>query len=333
MLNKTRIVASLAAAVMMGIAAQAMADDQIDNAALTASSEPSREQVVEIILGTWESHLELEEVERLETVLSAADTANLRSAMDVLDYDSMIAALSGAPVTKGEDGWNILELGDANQDLVYTPIEPCRIVDTRMPSSRGGPIGADSARSFYSWVGNFGSMQGGDDSNCGIPPSPAALAINVTAVNPDRDGYLTVYPAETTTPNASSLNYESGDIVGNEVVGVMRQGAGLGFQVYTWGQTHVVVDAVGYFLPAVATPLDCQSESLAYEVAAGGQGTENVSCPTGFSATGGGCAGVLQGLVRSSQPSGNGWFCRTENESASAATHRAHVNCCRVPGR
>jgi hypothetical protein len=45
--------------------------------------------------------------------------------------------------------------------------------------------------------------------------------LNVTAVAPDRPGYLTVYPRGETPPLASSVNFLGGDVVPNAVLAQM----------------------------------------------------------------------------------------------------------------
>ena len=63
-------------------------------------------------------------------------------------------------------------LGDPNADLTYTPVVPCRILDTRII---GGPLQPDVARIFEGYA-PF-AAQGGASSDCGIPasvPGPGA---------------------------------------------------------------------------------------------------------------------------------------------------------------
>jgi hypothetical protein len=59
-------------------------------------------------------------------------------------------------------------LGDADRDLVYTPVTPCRIVDTRLAA--GGTLTGGETRNWLASnpSGSF-SVQGGDSTNCGIP--------------------------------------------------------------------------------------------------------------------------------------------------------------------
>ena len=72
-------------------------------------------------------------------------------------------------------------LGDTGDDLVYTPVVPCRIVDTR---NAGGAISASSSRDFKVWVSSGGfTAQGGSATNCNISPDPVAVVLNITAVS------------------------------------------------------------------------------------------------------------------------------------------------------
>jgi hypothetical protein len=91
----------------------------------------------------------------------------------------------------GEDGLGLSSLGDSQADLVYTPVTPCRIIDTRLA---GGPIAAGTTRSFRV-AGTSYSDQGGSATTCGVPVGPTTAAvINFVAVNPGGAGNLRVTP-------------------------------------------------------------------------------------------------------------------------------------------
>ena len=82
------------------------------------------------------------------------------------------------------------QLGSNNKDLVFTPIDPCRIVDTRLA---GGKVLAGTTRSFDVTAVSDYTFQGGAASNCGgagAAGSFAAALINV-AVVADTAGHLT----------------------------------------------------------------------------------------------------------------------------------------------
>jgi hypothetical protein len=95
-------------------------------------------------------------------------------------------------------------LGDSQASLVYTPITPCRIINTLLA---GGPIPAGGTRTFSVTASNL-SNQGGSALGCGVPFGPATAAvINFVAVNPAGAGDLRQTPFGTPVPLASFLNY------------------------------------------------------------------------------------------------------------------------------
>src|SRR5256885_16998335 len=69
-------------------------------------------------------------------------------------------------------------LGDSAADLSYTPVTPCRILDTRIV---GGPIAAGGQRNFLVTGTNL-SSQGGSATGCGVPTAGTAAVINFVAV-------------------------------------------------------------------------------------------------------------------------------------------------------
>lgn len=116
----------------------------------------------------------------------------------------------------------------------FVGVLPIRIFDTR--ASVGGPIPAG----FYLSLGPSSP-----------PPNPlAALVLNVTAVAPTSDGFLTLYPDSGTTdhtpPTASDLNFVAGDVVPN--LTVVKLGPNSRFDTFNpSGSTDVVYDEDGYY--------------------------------------------------------------------------------------
>ncbi|BAS17252.1 hypothetical protein AHiyo8_55550 [Arthrobacter sp. Hiyo8] len=51
----------------------------------------------------------------------------------------------------------------------------------------------------------------------GIPANVSAVTFNLTVANPTSFGFVTAYPSGTARPNASNLNYATGQIVPNLV--------------------------------------------------------------------------------------------------------------------
>lgn len=115
---------------------------------------------------------------------------------------------------------------------------PCRIADTRDPNGPlGGPaLAAGTVREF--------PIAG----VCGVPPTAKAIAANLIVVNPTAEGFLTAYPAGTTLPPASTINFRAGIVRANNAI------VGLGTSGRIWvacgmlsGSTNFVLDVSGYF--------------------------------------------------------------------------------------
>src|SRR5205085_2253105 len=98
---------------------------------------------------------------------------------------------------------NTKALGDLADDLVYTPVVPCRIVDTRLGA--GGVLLATNQRDWLAHSAGGFASQGGSASNCGIAVAPAAVMINVTLANTvGGPEFFTAWPFNQPRPNAST---------------------------------------------------------------------------------------------------------------------------------
>jgi hypothetical protein len=79
----------------------------------------------------------------------------------------------------------------------------------------------------------------------GIPATTKGVALNVTAVGPAADGFITVYPCGQPTPIASNINYTRKRDIANSVLA--KPGA-LGYVCfYSDKEIDLVVDTAGYF--------------------------------------------------------------------------------------
>ena len=124
--------------------------------------------------------------------------------------------------------------------LAFYTLPPCRLVDTRGPTSlTGGPaLAPGNPRIFY--------LAG----LCGIPADARALAVNVTVTQPHAAGHLTLFPGNTApVPATSTLNYAPGQTRANQaIVPLSPDGAGaLNVLVGSAGSVHLVLDVSGYF--------------------------------------------------------------------------------------
>jgi hypothetical protein len=307
-------------------------------------------RVYEVPVGTWS--------QRMVPSFVAADPANFRRALQRDTFEGAMAELSGsgrrvaddrvvdrlAKVSMRQGGRltaaDMKALGSLNGDLTYTAITPCRIVDTRVA---GGVIPANSNRSFKAVnAANF-TAQGGSATDCGtLGLSASAVAINITAVTPGTAGFATVYPFGSAQPLASSVNYTAGAIVNNAIVtAIPNPLQSSDFTVFTFAQSHFVIDIVGYFAPPQATALDCTETFASQTVAANATFDIDLpNCPAGYTITGAGCrtpgfsdaVWAINGLYRPS-PGVMDAFCSGRNVTAGNITVEGTARCCRVPGR
>ena len=287
---------------------------------------------------------------RMSGTFAKADAANLRNALARDTFEGAMAALTGdgqrisddqviAKLAAGPSGGE-KTLGSLSSDLTYTPIAPCRIIDTRVS---GGVIAANGERSFKGVnAANF-TAQGGSATDCGTSGlSASALVLNVTAVTPGSAGFATVYPFGTTRPLASSVNYTAGSVVNNSVVTpIPNPLQASDFTIFTFAQSHYVVDIVGYFAPAQATALECTETFVSQNVLANATFDIDIpNCPTGYTITGAGCRTpgfsqadwAINGLYRPSAGVMDA-FCSGLNKTAGTITVEGTARCCRVPGR
>lgn len=235
-----------------------------------------------------------------------------------------------------------LALGEPGGNLVVNPVTPCRLLDTREASPRGGPMLAQQTRAFFAFGEDFSATQGGAEGDCGLGDDleVEAIVINLTVVEPrNGGGYATAWPMGEPLPLAATLTYAQNQTVTNEViVPINADPANEDFQIYTYRQAHVVADVVGFLSRPEAAELDCVlGEVGEAPVAAGTNYQINAApeCPVGYSMVAPSCdaAGSAAEVVGFATFPGIWTACAYRNTSASSATVNTAATCCRVPGR
>jgi hypothetical protein len=115
----------------------------------------------------------------------------------------------------------------------YVPVTPTRLLDTR---TTGGPLAAGVTRNL--------TVAGG---TLPVPLNATGVVVNVTVTNTSANSFLTVFPAGSSLPLASNLNWTPGKTIANLVE--VPVGAGGAISMYNLaGSTDVVVDLEGYFV-------------------------------------------------------------------------------------
>jgi hypothetical protein len=133
-------------------------------------------------------------------------------------------------------------------DTWFNTVAPQRVLDTR---TTGEP--------FFAYTGRTVDLGGL------VPPETVSVVLNVTAVRPERDTFLTVFQDIMARPPTSSLNAMRGDITPNLVTVKLFQQF-LRFAVVNHGgTTDVTIDLVGYYSPDEGAAFHHTTPSRAYD--------------------------------------------------------------------
>ncbi len=234
-------------------------------------------------------------------------------------------------------------LGDPDEDLVYTPLPPCRYIDTRIVAGR-----FTGFRSYD--LANAGTTYGGDatcspTANFGVGEEDiGALAMNLTIINPAiAPGFAAAKPTQG-APLSSLVNwYETGEFVqaaNMAIVPLDQTAAAPEFVLQTSADVHAIVDILGAFLAPTASALEVTSVETGWNLILQLQFDVVATCPVGYSVTGGGYNAITGlGLVVPIQFSkdgvNNAFRCRGISITALPITASGNCQaiCARTPGR
>jgi hypothetical protein len=232
--------------------------------------------------------------------------------------------------------------GDTDNEMVFTPIAPCRIVDTRGTGARTGVIAANTSRNFDLTTNAYTKGQGGATSGCtGLPSfSYKAWAVNITATGYTLTGGLKAWPFLGTEPNASIINYSAliypAIANGQNLTGCYACADDIVIKAFT-APTHVIIDVVGYYREAGVA--DASVSRVAGTLATFALNQQKFvnggACPTGTSLIGGE-ADVSNNSMSTSddrQASSTTWTYFIWNESGGAATGTVYSRCMDTPVR
>lgn len=251
-------------------------------------------------------------------------------------------------------------LADADS-LVFTPLTPCRIMDTRSATLGSGVQGPLAGGTLYHLPGfitagtNWGSYGGNALSDCGVNSSVSssirAIAIVITILNPNFDAYLGVSDQNnlTTVLSNVALNYTHGQGLSTVYAAPQLASNTIYFAMPAGLSAQLIFDVVGYYrLETMA----CQRIGTGrFAIPAMAAGGTSFSCPAGFvsiSATAGLATSDAGGTIpvdgvgledvhiplgagETNNPwNGVGASCRYNNTTASTAYGICHVICCRI---
>ena len=114
---------------------------------------------------------------------------------------------------------------------------PARLLDTR----KSAPVGPDSTVTFQAAGAG------------GVPAPVSAVVFNLTVTAPESDGFATAYPTGKSLPNASNVNFTSGQTVPNFVTVPVGPDGKVTLYNRSTGRTQMIADVAGYYLPGTPT--------------------------------------------------------------------------------
>lgn len=223
-------------------------------------------------------------------------------------------------------------LGDGI-NLVFTPITPCRIADSR--GSSGGILVSGIVRNYL----NFSATGQGGTAGCnqGSPgianQTTGALALTFTVTQPTGGGFLQVAPLSGSfTTSVANWDVANQTVANSSVLAVTGGGADFKVQVAGGGNAHVIIDLLGFYLPSEPAALTCVTQpGPSTNVAANARDTflSGGTCASGTTAVSVAFSTGSSDLVLADSPVPS---CRVSNLGATATTAVCQTRCCSIPG-
>lgn len=257
--------------------------------------------------------------------LSDAQLTAAASYRRLADLDAFINKADGLIPTQAA-------LGD-EVNLVFMPITPCRIGDSR--ESSAGILQQNVARAYKNWAapGQGGTSGCNASASPGlVAGTPSALALTITATQAAREGHISLTP-HGVTGVSSVLNVPPGVNIANTTV-VKSAGGGSGtydFDITPAMPVHVVVDLLGFYAPSQPAALDCVNVTGPNVTIPSGGGSTTIAapaCTAGYTQTATFCESNNRSVILRDVALDQCQYDQGTVASFGFATAR----CCRVPG-
>lgn len=273
--------------------------------------------------------------------LLVLDSSALRELQAAGAYDDVVAGMAKASARSTHK-----RLGNVSQDVVYKPVTPCRLIDTRNVGGKisgvraynldvaGNPYGGDPACNLAAIVGQSQGQVG-------------ALFLNITIIDPQTvPGFIAARKAGDTNLTSWVNWYQSGPAVQSANAGIVttanaeNAAQANSFEILSSGAVDVIVDLFGAFVRPEATALDCmiaRTNDVMMPFGPPGPWVVRATCPAGYMATGVSCGADFQSAVHYFGPFGislTTYECAFVKSNDGATAYVAtSTTCCRVPGR
>ncbi len=195
---------------------------------------------------------------------SSAVTVESATSITVTVPPSLSPGMLPVTVSASNGASNAVEFLYVSTDMSYVPLVPYRVADTRcavgiepnycslenLPSANQGITSPPAGDPITIQIAGVGSPS---DS---VTPTAEAVVVNITVVVSAyaHSGYLSVFPAGTNAPIASSLNFSPGEVVPNLTTVALGEKGAISILSSSSG-VNIIVDVEGYYVPEQSSML------------------------------------------------------------------------------
>ena len=153
------------------------------------------------------------------------------------------AVWQGNQFATGGENWDTTVSQLQTGGATYVPIDPLRVLDSRINVGVTGIFNASTPKTFV--VAGFTSPAGT------IPADAIAVTGNVTVTGQTAAGYVSITTTPTSTPASSTLNFPTKDTRANNLTSPVASNGRLSavYKAAAGKRAHILFDVTGYFLP------------------------------------------------------------------------------------
>jgi len=207
------------------------------------SIDRNRNAVIERVISQFKGNFAAGQEEVVRETLRSLRADHLLAASLAPSLDGLLAAINSADTGVGGAKVNEKDLGDASADLVYTPVTPCRLFDTR--ASQGG-LGVPllNTRRTYGAITPVANQ--GGPGGCAAAAGATVALMEIGALTPTGNGLLQGGAQGGSLPNALIL-YQAGDQYGTAVAMPLNPANGRFDLQEQFAQAELYGDLLGYF--------------------------------------------------------------------------------------
>lgn len=311
----------------------------------------NRPAVIDAIVAKWQN--EFGDREAATQALRHLRGDQLYSVAVAHTFDAVMAAASGgAAKESGKPAQKFL--GDITGDFSYTPIAPCRLVETRhsfpavywgdgTPAHNDFPFSPGEVRN-YTIQGN--TDQCGSQLPSGLNPTAVAITVFGIPFN-GGSGDIEIVAQGTQFGSTSTQVFNANTFTTSSTIAQVNQtNHQISLKVRNGG-THVAIDVVGYFKQAVAQPSALLRSTFIGQAQGGNGGVvltrvDALACPVGKLMVSGGCStltaahpeflSVSTSDADETNPPSH-WVCTFANFDSNNYAVSATTNCIDIPAR